>query len=280
MGVSHVYVTRSHRAEGSRSVRLFDSHAHLDAPQLRGKLTAVLDRAALAGVERVVTIGVTPSSSRTCIEIASRQPHVSPTAGYHPHWSEGATEERMLEIARLAQHPAVVAVGEIGLDYRRMRSPRRHQLWLFRLMLEIAVDAKRPVIIHDGAANADVFDVLKSFRSRLRGGIIHCFSGDWVLANKYLDWGFWLSITGRVTFSKFAQVREVAAKMPLDQMLLETDAPHLKPAQVRGRWSEPAHVRYTAEEVARIRGVDPAEVADATFRNTHFAMGLPLTDGV
>ncbi len=257
---------------------LIDSHAHLDAPYFADRLPDVLRRAQQAGVEKVVTIGVTPSSTRNCIQIANEFPSVYAAAGYHPHWAKGVTPERLAEAENLARTPSVVGLGEIGLDYHHLRSPKPEQLHLFRAMLDIAASVMLPVIIHDRNAHRDVLDILSDFRSRLAGGIIHCFSGDWSLAQKYLNWGFYLSIPGPVTYPDAADLKKVAQKAPLEQLLLETDAPHLTPAPRKGRQNEPAFVRYTAEAVARLRKISLEEVARATSENLYRAFGtIPQT---
>lgn len=254
---------------------LIDSHAHLDAPYFRNKLAEVLQRALKAGVEKVITIGVIPSSTRKCIEIAEEYPSVYCTAGYHPHWAKGATPDRLTEAHRLATDSKVVALGEIGLDYHHFHSPKADQLNLFRHMLDIAAEVNLPVIIHDRKANHDVFEMLSLFRSRLVGGIIHCFSGDWNLAKKYLNWGFFLSIPGTVTYPHLRNLREVAQKAPLDRLLLETDSPHLTPVQKKGRRNEPAFVRYTALEMAKLRKISLAKVAEVTSKNVFEAFNIP-----
>ncbi len=253
---------------------LVDSHAHLDAPYFADKLPDVIRCAQQAGVEKIVTIGVVPSSTRKCIQIANEFPSVYAAAGYHPHWAKGVTQERLAEAENLARTPSVVGLGEIGLDYHHFRSPKHEQLHLFRAMLDIAADVKLPVIIHDRNAHRDVLDILSDFRSRLAGGIIHCFSGDWPLAQRYLNWGFYLSIPGTVTYSTAADLREVAQKAPLEQLLLETDAPHLTPAPRRGQQNEPAFVRYTAHAVASLRKSSFEEVARTTSENLYRAFKI------
>lgn len=222
-----------------------------------------------------MTIGVTPSSSRRCLALAAQWPEVHATAGFHPHWASGANPERMSQAQLLARDPAAVAVGEIGLDYRRMRSPKPAQLGLFYDMLSIASEVGLPVVIHDGQAHADVREAVSARRSRLSGGVIHCFSGDWNLARTYLDWGFFLSIPGSVTYPRFRQMREVAAKIPINRLLLETDAPHLTPAQADRRRNEPAYLLHTAEEVALLRGLPFEDLARAVTANTARALNLP-----
>ncbi len=246
---------------------LIDSHAHLDAPYFKNKLPGVLQRAQNAGVRQVVTIGVTPSSTRSCIQIAESHPSVHATAGYHPHWADGATAERIAQLEALIGHRSVVALGEFGLDYHHFRSPREDQIELFTKMMDLAVTTQLPVIIHDRKAHEDVYRILSAYRSKLAGGVIHCFSGDWSLATKYLDWGFFLSIPGTVTYSRVKALREVARKAPLSRLLLETDAPHLSPVPKRGRKNEPAYLQFTAREVARLRNIPYEKLAEATTQN-------------
>lgn len=257
---------------------LIDSHAHLDAPYFKKILPAVLQRARDNDVRRVVTIGVTPSSTRTCIRIAESYPFVHATAGYHPHWSNGATPERMAELERHIGNPRIVAVGEIGLDYHHYRSPQEDQIALFNTMLDIAVAVKLPIIIHDRKAHADVYRILSNYHSKLAGGVIHCFSGDWHLAKKYLNRGFFLSIPGTVTNPRAGNLRVVARKTPLDRLLLETDAPHLSPIPRKSRKNEPAYLRYTALEVARLRNISYEELAEATSRNVNRAYRFDRQD--
>jgi TatD DNase family protein len=253
---------------------LIDSHAHLDAPYFRDRLPAVLDRAKKAGVERIITIGVTPSSSRNGIKIAEKYPLVFAAAGYHPHWADGSDSDRLAQAERLAGKPSVVALGEIGLDYHHFHSSKQNQIKLFRHMLEIAVATRLPVIIHDRKAHVDMYEILCAFQAKLAGGIIHCFSGDWNLAQKYLDWGFYLSIPGPVTYPQSRDLREVAQKAPLEHLLIETDAPHLTPAPRKGRKNEPAFIRYTALEIAALRNIPLEEVADVTSQNVLHAFNF------
>ena len=253
---------------------LIDSHAHLDAPYFKDKLPIVLQRALNAGVRQVVTIGVTPSSTRSCIQIAETYPFVHATAGYHPHWANGATEDRMAELEKLIGNRCIVALGEFGLDYHHYRSPRQDQVELFTNMMDIAVTTELPVIIHDRKAHDDVYRILSALRSKLAGGIIHCFSGDWSLAIKYLDWGFFLSIPGTVTNPRSKTLREVARKAPLNRLLLETDAPHLSPVPKRSTKNEPAFLHFTAREVARLRNISYEKLAEATSQNAYRAYNL------
>ncbi len=246
---------------------LIDSHAHLDAPYLKDHLPAVLHRAREAGVRSVVTIGVTPRSSENCLALAKKFRSVHAAAGYHPHWARKADAQRMADMERLVRDPSIVAVGEIGLDYFHFHSPREAQLDLFHQMLDLAAAVQLPIIIHDRDAHDDVYRILDSYRSRLVGGVIHCFSGNWDLARKYLDWGFYLSVSGKVTYSQEHTLIEVARKTPLDRLLLETDAPNLTPASRRGKRNEPAFLRLTAETVASLRRIPLADLGHAVSEN-------------
>jgi len=257
---------------------LIDSHAHLDAPYFSDKLPGVIERAQRAGVAAIITIGVTPASTKNSLEISRRFPSVVVAAGYHPHWAKGASLDRLREAEELAGNPGIVGLGEIGLDYHHFRSPQGDQIRLFRTMLDIAASAGLPVIIHDRKAHDDVRAILSEVRSRLSGGIIHCFSGDWNLARQYLSWGFFLSIAGPVTYARARDLRQVAQKAPLDRLLLETDAPHLTPASRRGQQNEPALVRFTAAEVARLRRISVAELAQTTSKNVFAAFRMPDFD--
>ncbi len=254
---------------------LSDSHAHLDAPFFKDKLPAVVKRARKAGVQHIVTIGVTPSSSRNCIRIASQYADIHATAGYHPHWADGATPVRLEEMEKLAATPSIVAIGEIGLDYHRLRSPRKRQIKLFRTMLEIATAVGQPIIIHDRRAHEDVYRIISDFKSRLAGGVIHCFSGDWRLACKYLDMDFFISIPGIVTYEHSHTLRDVARRVPLNRLLIETDAPHLTPFPCKGRSNEPAFICHTAKTVARLREIPFTDLARATSRNVRQVFSLP-----
>jgi TatD DNase family protein len=246
---------------------LIDSHAHLDFPYFQGRLPEVLEKAREAGVEKVVTIGTTPESSRQCLEIAQAFPSVYPTVGFHPHNAKEATPENLAETERLARNPSVRAVGEIGLDFFHMHSPVESQKALFRSMLDIAVGVCLPVVIHDRDAHPEVMEILSQYRSRLAGGVIHCFSGDWDLAKQYLDWGFYLSVPGSVTYVNARDLREVARRAPLDRILLETDAPFLTPAPRRGKKNEPAYIRFTAQEIAHLRQISLEALGKATSDN-------------
>ena len=255
---------------------LIDSHAHLDMPDFADDLPSVLRRAREAGVEQIVTVGIDLESSRAAAALAGRHPFLFATVGCHPHNADLLNPEDLDRMAELASSESkVVAWGEIGLDYFRNRSARENQIRAFERQLEIASGLDLPVVIHDREAHDDVLACLEAMGSERPGGVIHCFSGDTALARTFLDMGFFLSLPGTVTFPKAETAREVARTVPLDRLLVETDAPFLAPVPRRGRRNEPALVVHTAREIARLRGEPFEEVARLTSTAARRVFGLP-----
>jgi TatD DNase family protein len=246
---------------------LIDTHAHLDFPEFAENIAAVLDRAREAGVFEVVTIGISLASSEKAIDLANRYREVYATVGIHPHDAAALTEEQVSLLERLAQERRVVAIGEVGLDYYRDRRPRTIQRHCLRQQLEVACKTQLPVVFHIREAHADFFAIVTDYAAALNGVVLHCFSGDWGVAKRCLDMGFYLSIPGTVTFPKAEKQQEVVKKAPLERLLLETDAPYLAPVPYRGKVNEPALMRYTAEKVAEIRRCSLEEVAHQTTAN-------------
>ncbi|GAB4253904.1 TatD family hydrolase [Deferrisoma sp.] len=257
---------------------IVDTHAHLTLEGLRDDLVGVLDRARRAGVGAIITVGIDPDDSRAAVELAERTPGVWATVGVHPHDAAQVTEADLDVLADLARSEAVVAWGEIGLDYFRDRSPRDLQQRRFRDQLRRARELGLPVVIHDRDAHADVVRTLREEAGELRG-VFHCFSGDWDLAQEVLGMGFFLSIPGTVTYPKNDRLREVVARAPLERLLLETDCPFLAPQPKRGKRNEPAYIVYTAAEVARIRGLSVDDVARITTRASRELFGVGEVEG-
>jgi len=254
---------------------LIDSHAHLDMPDFAEDLTAVLDRAVQAGVGAVVSVGIDAHSSQQAVALATEHPMLFAAVGCHPHHADEQDPDDLDRLIELASNPRVAAWGEIGLDYFRNRSSRPGQLRCFERQLDIAVELGLPVIIHDRDAHDDVLSCLRAMGDRVPRGVIHCFSGDIALARTFLDMGFYLSLPGTVTFPKAAIARDVAAQVPPDRLLLETDAPFLAPVPCRGKRNEPAFVAHTAREIASIRGVSFEDLARQTSDNTRALFHLP-----
>jgi TatD DNase family protein len=253
--------------EGKNNIELIDSHAHLNLPEFNDDLQDVLNRAEENEVTRIITVGIDLKSSLKAIELAESFPQILPTVGYHPHEAEKLSQSILNKINDLAKDDRVIAFGEIGLDFFRNRSPKEVQIDRFEDLIQIGASNGLPLIIHDREAHVEIYDRLRSARQQIAGCVIHCFSGDWELAKKFLDLGFYISITGALTFKKADTLRTVAQKMPLDRLLLETDCPFLTPVPKRGHRNEPAYVRYTASEFAKIRGVDLYEIAESTTAN-------------
>lgn len=256
------------------SITLFDTHAHLNEPELAKDLPAVLERAHLAGVEHIATIGYDWQSSLYAVYLAEKHEHVYAVAGIHPHDAQTLTKEVYHKLAELAQSPAVVAIGEIGLDYYRDLSPRDVQKKAFTEQIHLAKDLAKPIVIHDRDAHADTMKILRQENAGANGGILHCYSGSWEMAKEAMKLGFYISIAGPVTYKNARTLPEVVQKMPLDMLLVETDCPYLTPEPYRGKTNEPAHVRLVAEKIAAIRGQSLETIAEQTTENALRLYGL------
>src|SRR5579862_243565 len=249
---------------------LVDSHAHLDNEAFAGDLPAVLERARAAGVERIVTIGTDLESSRRARALAEAHPQVWFSPGIHPHDADRPGDVDAL--GELAGHPRAVAVGETGLDFVKNYSSVPNQKDLFVRHLEIARELDKPVTIHCREAHAALYPILRA-HAPLRG-VIHCFSGTFADAERYLGLNFYLSIAGPVTYPSAKELRETVQRIPLDNLLVETDCPFLPPQKFRGQRNESSYVRYAAEEIAAIQGVSLEEVMAATSRNARNLFGM------
>ncbi|MHB1419982.1 MAG: TatD family hydrolase [Bacillota bacterium] len=246
---------------------LFDSHAHLNDREFKGKERDTVKRAVEAGVNYMTVVGYSPNSSSRAVELARQYPRVYAAIGLHPHDARTFTEAMETEFISMAREDKVVAIGETGLDYYRNLSPHDVQEHVFRRHIHIAKQADLPVIIHDRDAHHDTVRVLREENAGETGGIIHCFSGSWDMARQCLDMNFYISLAGPVTYNNAVQLQEIARLVPLDRLLVETDCPYLTPHPYRGKKNEPAYVRYVAEAIARIRHVSASELADITTEN-------------
>jgi len=259
-------------------VTLVDSHAHLDFEDLRGDIDAVVERALAAGVARVVAVGLwrAPGDFGNALELARSRPGVfAATAGIHPHECARVPEVDWEESARLAADPAVVAVGETGLDYHYDLSPRDVQRESFRRSIRIAAAVGKPLVVHVREADPDCAAILREEGIPEAGGVIHCFTGDWAAARTYLDLGLHISVAGIVTFKAAGAIRDAVRRIPRERLLVETDSPFLAPVPHRGKRNEPAHVIHVAAKVADVWGVSPAEVAEITTANAVRFFRLP-----
>lgn len=255
---------------------LVDTHAHLDDPRLSVDLDGVLARAHEAGVVQVVAIGTTAADSASVVEMARTRPGVFAAVGIHPNEAAGAGEADWNTVLELAGHPEVVAIGETGLDRHWDRTPFSVQQEWFDRHLELAHRLERPVVIHARDCTRELIDQLRAL-GRLVCGVQHSFTGSWEDARDFLDLGLHLSFAGMVTYTNKAldALREVAARVPLDRILVETDCPYLSPHPFRGKTNEPARVAVTARRLAEIRGLRPVELAHATTQNARRLFALP-----
>lgn len=246
---------------------LFDSHAHLDDNRFDDDQSQVIQRAAEAGLVGILNAGTNMESSARSIALAEENAIVYAAVGIHPHDAQAAKESDYQQLADWCLTPKVVAIGEIGLDYYYDLSPREIQQQVFMRQIDVARQLKKPIIIHDRDAHGDVLAMIKKEAKGLTG-VLHCFSGSLEMAKEVIKLGFYISFAGPVTYAKDGKLKEVAAHIPLERLLVETDCPYLTPQPYRGRRNEPAHVKFTAEEVARVRGMEFAALAEAATANT------------
>lgn len=259
---------------GCGRLELIDTHAHLDHEWFDGERDEVVQRARDAGVGTIVTIGADMSTSEAAVRLAETYPSVYATVGIHPHDASGATEAAYERLKELAAHPKVVAIGEIGLDYYYDHSPRDVQRQVFIRQLALARETGLPFIIHNRDASDDVMAVLRE-HGRGLPGLLHAFTGDAAMAAECVEMGWYISVGGMMTFKNAEAIRSAVADVPLERILLETDAPYLTPVPLRGRRNEPAYVRYVADFLAAERGLDVTEVARVTTQNARRFFRLP-----
>jgi TatD DNase family protein len=231
---------------------LIDTHTHLDDARYNGDRDAVIARAREAGVDAFVTIGCDLATSQAAVQLADRHPFVYASIGVHPHEVKHIGDGWYDEFRRLAHHKKVVAYGEIGLDYHYNHSSPKEQRERFREQIQLARELALPVIIHTREAQDDTIAILKEEKASEIGGVFHCFSGDAWLAKDALELGFYLSFSGILTFQNAAILREIAATIPLDRLLIETDCPYLTPTPYRGQRNEPAYVAQVAKQLAAL----------------------------
>jgi TatD DNase family protein len=248
---------------------LVDSHCHLDLAYLPQGPSDVLARAEAAGVGAFVCIGVGRDlgAVRGAVSLADARANVFATVGMHPHDASSLDEASFAELSRLARHPRVVAIGEVGLDYHYDHSPRDVQKQVFRRMIALAREVRKPIVIHTRSAPADTLQILEEEDAREMGGIIHCFSENRAFAERALALDFDLSFSGILTFKNAHEIRDAARAAPHDRILVETDSPFLAPVPLRGKTCEPAYVVHTAKFLAEVRGVSLDTVAAHTTAN-------------
>jgi TatD DNase family protein len=282
---------------------LIDTHAHLDFPEFADDLDAVLRRAKEAGVLKIIAIGTTLRSSRQAIHFAEQYPEIYAVVGIHPTSVSKEREDFLSELQVLADHPKVVAIGETGLDYHRLPSSLRSQeisetafgaastetiesdlsdeaeivsqSIAFEQHLELAATKSKNIVIHQRDAWADTLKILRPYSGRVRG-VFHCFSGSLEQAQEVTELGHFISFTGIVTFKNAADLRQTAASLPIDRIMVETDAPYLAPVPYRGQRCEPAFVRETAGAIAQVRNSTLESFSAQTTKNAEHFFGLPV----
>lgn len=257
---------------------LVDTHAHLDSGQLFDDVDAVVARARENGVGTILTVGCDLASSRTSVELAARFGNVWASVGIHPHDAVTVDDVALAELKALATRDKVVAIGEVGLDFYRDRSPREAQRQAFRAQIRLARELGRPLIVHDRDAHDEVLTILRDEGASEVGGVMHCFSGDLAMAKECVTMGFFISFAGPLTYPANEALRTVAAGLPIDVMLVETDCPYLSPQPWRGRRCEPAYVRTTAEMLATVKGLTLDDVARVTSLNALRLFGIGAVD--
>ncbi len=258
----------------STHIRLIDTHMHLHMTAFDDERDAILERAAAAGVARMIEIGYDIPSSQAALSLAEQYAPVYAVVGVQPNHAHEVADDWLTTVETLARQPKVVAIGEIGLDYHWMKAPPERQQAVFRAQLDLARSLNLPVVIHSRDAQADTIRLLRDAAPG-QPGIMHSFSGDWPYAAACLDIGFLLSFSGPVTFPKASDLHEVARRAPLAAILTETDSPFLSPHPQRGRRNEPARVRLVAERLATLRSLPLEALAAAVWENACRIFGWP-----
>jgi TatD DNase family protein len=236
-------------------------------PEFSRDLTEVIQRAKASGVEYIFTVGTEKKDWKRALEIAHSNPSVYAILGVHPHNAREIDEETYPTLRNLCADDRVRAYGEIGLDFYRNLSPQDVQLKRFREQIQLAKELGLPIVVHDREAHQETLEILKSEKAQEYGGIIHCFSGDYEMAKACIEMGFYISIPGSITFKNADAFREIVKRIPLESLLVETDAPFLTPEPFRGKRNEPSYVRYTAQKVAEIKKVPFEKLAEVTTKN-------------
>jgi TatD DNase family protein len=256
---------------------LVDTHAHLDEHAFAHDLSEVLERAGAAGVTRILTIGITAATSRSAVRIAEQHSQVHAVVGIQPNYAADATDDDWETIVELASHSKVVAIGETGLDRYWDHCPLETQAEWFHRHIDLARQLGKPFVVHCREAEADVVACLRDAATRgALSGVMHSFSGDLATAQACVELGLHISFAGMLTYKKNDDLRAVAAAVPLDRLLIETDAPYLAPVPMRGKRNEPAHVKFTCECLASLRGKSLEEMSAITTENSNRLFGLAL----
>jgi TatD DNase family protein len=262
-----------------RLFRMFiDSHSHIEMDDFNEDREEVIQRALDAGIDLIVDIGdgdVSHDSHAAAFKVAEQYRFIYTTVGLHPHEARLLDANLYSRLAEMAQHPKVIAIGEIGLDYHYDHSPREVQREAFRKQLQLARKRELPIVIHTREAEADTIAIIREeWAGSARPGVIHCFTGTRALADAAVSLGFYISFSGVLTFKKAGDLRQTAAALPIDRILIETDCPFLAPEPYRGRRNEPAYVVETARRLAELSGLTAEEIGRITSQNFMRAFGM------
>ena len=250
-----------------------DSHCHLDFPGLAENLPDMLAQMRHNDVVGALCVSVNLADFPKVLALVEQHPNIYASVGVHPDY-EGVEEPGVACLVELARHPKVIAIGETGLDYFRLKGDLEWQRARFRNHIRAARECGKPLLIHTREAAADTLRIMKEENAAKVGGVMHCFTETWEVAEAVLAMGFHISFSGIVTFRNAAQLKEVARRVPLERILIETDAPYLAPVPHRGKQNQPAYVRHVAEEIAVLRGIDVDEVGRCTTENFLRLFGL------
>ncbi|MBO0999577.1 TatD family hydrolase [Bacillus sp. SD075] len=253
---------------------LFDTHVHVNAEQFNEDLEDVIERAKEAGVNNMVVVGFDRPTIIRAMELIEAYDFMYAAVGWHPVDAIDMTEEDLQWIEDLSNHPKVVAIGEMGLDYHWDKSPKEVQMEVFRKQIRLAKKVGLPIIIHNREATADIVHILKEEEASRVGGIMHCFSGSAETALECINMNFYISLGGPVTFKNAKKPKEVAAAVPLDRLLIETDCPYLAPHPYRGKRNEPSYVKLVAAQIAEIKQLTIEEVSQTTTENAKKLFGI------
>lgn len=253
---------------------LFDTHVHVNAEQFNEDLEDVIERAKEAGVDNMVVVGFDRPTIIRAMELIETYDFMYAAVGWHPVDAIDMTEDDLQWIEELSNHPKVVAIGEMGLDYHWDKSPKDVQMEVFRKQIRLAKKVGLPIIIHNREATAEIVNILKEEEASRVGGIMHCFSGSAETALECINMNFYISLGGPVTFKNAKKPKEVAAAVPLDRLLIETDCPYLAPHPYRGKRNEPSYVKLVAEQIAEIKQLTIEEVSQATTENAKKLFGI------
>ena len=251
----------------NKAMEIFDTHTHLNADDFAGREGEELILAKEMGVTRHNVVGFDTPTIKRAIELADKYPEVYATIGWHPTEAGSYTQEIEDMIVANLSHPKVIGLGEIGLDYYWMEDPKDVQIEVFQRQIQLSKDHNLPFIVHTRDALEDTYMVIKEVGVGPRGGIIHSFSGSLEMAERFIELGMMISFSGVVTFKKALDVQEAAQKLPLDKILVETDAPYLAPVPKRGRENRTAYTRYVVDKIAELRSLTSEEVAKVTSDN-------------